>query len=172
MMTIPTLETERMILRGPKSEDFEPFAKFLTTARSAGIGGPASRAEAWRGMAMMIGHWEMRGYGMWWLEEKKSGLAVGRVGLWNPEGWPALELGWVVYEGFEGRGLAYEAAVASRDYARATLGHHALISLVAPENERSIALAKRLRATNTGTWISPAGKEAIIFSHPDAGPAT
>jgi RimJ/RimL family protein N-acetyltransferase len=167
MITIPTLETERMILRGPKPDDFEPFAKFLTTERSAGIGGPASRSEAWRGMAMMIGHWELRGYGMWWLEERASGRAVGRVGLWNPEGWPALELGWVVYDGFEGRGYAYEAAVASRDYARKTMPSNTLISLIAPENARSIRLAERLGATRSGTWASPAGKEALIYTHPE-----
>lgn len=166
MITIPIIETERMILRGPKDTDFEPFAEFLTTERSRGIGGPANRAEAWRGMAMMIGHWELRGYGMWWLEERESGRAVGRVGLWNPEGWPALELGWVVYDGFEGRGFAYEAAVACRDFARKALEYNTLISLVAEDNPRSIALAKRLGATRGGTWTSPAGRDALIYNHP------
>ena len=168
MITIPTIETDRMILRGPKDTDFEPFAQFLTTERSRGIGGPANRAQAWRGMAMMIGHWEMRGYGMWWLEEKSTGRAVGRVGLWNPEGWPALELGWVIYDGFEARGYAYEAAIASRTYARKTLGWGELISLIAPDNVRSIALAERMGATRNGTWTSPAGTEALIFNHPMA----
>jgi len=166
MITIPTLETERMILRGPKDSDFEPFAEFSASKRSIGVGGPATRAEAWRAMAMMIGHWEMRGYGMWWLEEKSSGKAVGRVGLWNPEGWPGRELGWVVYAGYEGRGFAYEAAVASRDHAYGELGWSELISLVAPNNKRCLALCDRLGATFSGTWTSPTGKEAHIYSHP------
>lgn len=167
MMTIPILETERMILRGPRPEDFEPFAAFLTTERSKSIGGPASRADAWRDMAMMIGHWELRGYGMWWLEEKTTGNAAGSVGLWQPEGWPGLELGWIVYDGFEGRGFACEAAMASRRYAHATLADMPLISLIAPDNARSIALAERMGASRNGTWTSPAGKEALIYSHPE-----
>ena len=166
-MNIPVIETERLILRGHKPSDFEPFAEFCTTERSKDVGGPVNRAEAWRGMAMMIGHWHLRGYGMWWLEEKKTGKAVGRVGLWNPEGWPAPELGWVVYDGFEGKGFAYEAAVAAREYAYDTLQWPLLISLIADDNQRSIALADRMGAKLDGTWTSPAGKVAQIYTHPE-----
>lgn len=165
-MSIPVLETERLILRGHRSSDFEPFATFCATERSKGVGGPTTRAQAWRGMAMMVGHWELRGYGMWWLEEKKSGKCIGRAGLWNPEGWPAPELGWVIYDGFEGKSLAYEAAVAARDYAFQDLSWTTLISLIEPDNARSVALAKRLGARLDGTWTSPSGKTAQIYSHP------
>jgi RimJ/RimL family protein N-acetyltransferase len=164
---IPIIETERLILRGHKASDFEPFAEFCQTDRSKGVGGPVSRAEAWRGMAMMIGHWQLRGYGMWWLEEKSTGTAIGRVGLWNPEGWPAPELGWVVYGAFEGKGFAYEAAIAARDHAYDVLNWRLLISLIADDNPRSVALAIRLGAKFDGTWTSPAGTCAQIFTHPE-----
>ena len=163
---IPVIETERLILRGHKASDFEPFVQFTASDRSKGVGGPATRAEAWRATAVMIGHWYLRGYGMWWLEEKKTGAAVGRVGLWNPEGWPAPELGWVVYDRFEGKGLAYEAAVVARQYARENLKWSTLISLITDDNVRSIALAERLGAKHDGTWTSPAGKVAQIYTHP------
>ena len=165
-MNIPVIQTDRLILRGPVSSDFEPFAEFCATERSRGIGGPISRAEAWRGLAMMIGHWELRGYGMWWLEEKATGRAVGRVGLWNPEGWPAPELGWVIYDGFEGKSLAHEAAIAARDYAYESLSWPVLISLISKDNQRSITLAECMGAKLDGTWTSPAGTVALIYTHP------
>jgi RimJ/RimL family protein N-acetyltransferase len=172
MIDIPVLETERLIMRGHLDSDFEPFAKFTASERSKGVGGPSSRAEAWRATAVMIGHWHLRGYGMWWREEKETGRAVGRVGLWNPEGWPAPELGWVIYEQFEGKGMAYEAAFAARDYAYTTLKWPTLISLITDGNARSIALAHRLGAKHDGTWTSPSGKAAQIYSHPEAGTKT
>ena len=165
---IPILETARLILRGPKDGDFEAFADFCNTERSRGVGGPAARPEAWRGMAMMIGHWQLRGYGMWWLESRRNGAPVGRVGLWHPEGWP--ELGWVIYDRFEGKGYAYEASITSRDYAYQTLGMKTLISLIAPDSARSITLAERLGAKNEATWTSPSGVESIVFRHPGPEP--
>lgn len=167
MIEIPVLETERLILRGHQDTDFEPFAKFSASERSKSVGGPGTRAEAWRATAAMIGHWYLRGYGMWWLEEKETGRAVGRVGLWNPEGWPAPELGWVIYDKFEGKGMGYEAAVAARDYAYDTLKWPMLISLITESNDRSVALAHRMGAKLDGNWTSPSGHVAQIYTHPD-----
>jgi RimJ/RimL family protein N-acetyltransferase len=169
-MQIPVLETDRLVLRGPRDGDFDAFADFCTTERSRGVGGPADRPEAWRGMAMMIGHWELRGYGMWWLESRASGDPVGRVGIWHPEGWPEPELGWVIYENFEGKGYAFEASVAGRDYAYQKLGMKTLISLISPDNARSITLAERLGAKNEATWTSPLGVESLIYRHPGPKP--
>ena len=49
---------------------------------------PSSREECWRGMALFIGHWHLRGYGWWAVEDRRSGEFLGRIGLYNPEGWP------------------------------------------------------------------------------------
>lgn len=165
-MNIPTLETERLIMRGAKSEDFETFADFCASDRSKYNGGPADRNDAWRGFAMMIGHWELRGYGMWWAEEKSTGAVAGRFGLWNPEGWLEAEVGWSVFDGFEGKGIAYEGSLAARAYAYEHMGFTTLTSVIAPENTRSIKLAERLGATFEKEWTSPSGKSALIYRHP------
>ena len=47
-------------------------------------------------MAVFVGHWALRGYGLWAAEERCTGKFVGRIGLWNPEGWPGLEVGWLL----------------------------------------------------------------------------
>ena len=165
-MTFAPLETENLILRMLKAEDFDAHAKFLATERSKGVGGPVNRADAWRKFATDFGHWVLRGYGMVTIVEKSSGKQVGVVGFWNPEGWLEVELGWTVYDGFEGRGYAYEAANAMRKYAYETLNWKTLTSVIASDNTRSIALAKRLGAHFEQNWTSPSGKSAVIYRHP------
>ena len=44
----------------------------------------------------MIGHWELRKFGMWTVEDKELGQFIGRIGLFNPEGWPGIEVGWTL----------------------------------------------------------------------------
>lgn len=169
---IPVLETDRLILRAPEAGDFAAFAAFLASARSTGVGGPKPRAEAWRSFALALGHWLLRGYGMWTVLERDSGQQVGRVGFWNPEGWAEVELGWWIYDGFEGRGLAHEAARTARRYAYETLGWGPLISVIAPDNTRSIRLAQRLGATlERDDWVTPSGHATVIYRHPPRGVA-
>ena len=166
IQTIPVIETKRLVLHGPTEASTEAFLAFCETERSKWLGGPANREEAWRGVAMMAGHWMLRGYGMWWLTERESGKPAGRVGLWNPEGWPAPELGWVVFDGFEGQGLAYEASLAARMHAYDEIGLAELVSLIAEDNPRSIALAERLGAVHDGVWKEHEGKQTLIYRHP------
>lgn len=144
---IPTLETQRLILRAPVEADFDVEEAFWQSDRSKFVGGPTDREQGWRGFAMLLGHWYFRGYGYWAVEEKETGAYCGRVGLWNPEGWPEPEIGWTLMEAAEGRGIAYEAAVEVRKYAYDVLDWATAISCVDPQNTRSAALAKKLGAT-------------------------
>ena len=144
----PRFETERLILRGPEMPDAEPFIAFSADKeRSEGFGYIPQRDEAWRWFALNIGHWYIHGYGYLTIEDKETGNPAGICGIWNPEGWPEPEIGWVVYEGFEGKGIAYEAAVAVRAWAYAELKFTTLTSNIVPGNTRSVALAERLGAT-------------------------
>ena len=43
---------------------------------------------------MIIGHWELRGFGLWAVEERASGAFLGRIGCFEPEGWPGFEIGY------------------------------------------------------------------------------
>lgn len=164
---IPVLETERLTMRGPSAADFDPVAAFLDSDRAEHIGGRRSRADAWRTFAVLLGHWQLRGYGMWSLDDRASGRLVGLVGLYYPEGWMAQEVGWwIVDPAAEGKGYAYEAAVAARRYAFDIAGWPGVHSVIAPENARSIALAERLGATLDRTELAPNGRPAHIYRHP------
>jgi RimJ/RimL family protein N-acetyltransferase len=112
--------------------------------RYLGDGHPLTRAEAWRNMALVVGHWQLRGFGLWAVEERRTGVLIGRVGCWQPEGWPGLEVGWALRREFWGRGLATEAALVALDHAFNRLGRNRVISLIQPENGASVAVALRL----------------------------
>ena len=109
-----TLETERLRLRMFRETDLDAYAAMSAdpeVMRYLGATGePLTRREAWRQMAMFLGHWQLRGYGVWVVEERASGALVGRIGLFNPDGWPGLECIWTLARGAWGKGYATEGA--------------------------------------------------------------
>lgn len=164
-MQAPTLETERLRLRPWRSDDLDVFAGFMANEEARFIGGPLSREDTWRRVAMLIGHWTLRGFGNWVLEEKASGAFVGYGGLWYPEGWRDRELMWGLLPAFRGRGYATEAAARARAYAYAELGWTTIVSYIAPNNLPSRAVAERLGARREGS-IELRGAVADVWRHP------
>lgn len=144
----PRIETERLVLRGWRKDDFEPFAAMMADAQTARFLSaeqrPRDRASAWRDMALFVGHWALRGYGLFAVEEKESGALVGRVGAWRPECWVGFELGWGLARPFWGRGYAREAARAAGDWAFAQFPLERIVSLIHADNAPSQKLAQRL----------------------------
>jgi RimJ/RimL family protein N-acetyltransferase len=141
-----TLETERLILRMWREDDFEEYAGICADAEVMRyLGGkPFSRLEAWRNMAFMVGHWQLRGYGHWAVEEKASHRLIGRMGFLNPEGWPGFEVGWTLAREFWGRGYASEGARRMLEYAFTEMDRDHVISLIHPENKASIKVAEKM----------------------------
>jgi RimJ/RimL family protein N-acetyltransferase len=148
-----TLETERLTLRmWREDEDFEPYALICADPEVMRfLGGKTfTRLEAWRHMAFLVGHWHLRGYGHWVVEEKASGKLIGRLGFLNPTGWPGFEIGWTLGRDSWGKGYATEGARRALDYAFKELGHEHVISLIHPDNTPSIRVAERLGETHEG----------------------
>lgn len=144
----PTIETERLILRPPQAEDFEPWAAFAGDEEAARfLGGAQPRPVAWRGMCTMTGSWTVAGFGMFSVIEKASGRWVGRLGPWSPEGWPGTEVGWGISREVWGRGYAPEGATAAIDWAFDHLGWTEVIHTIDPGNVASQAVARRLGST-------------------------
>jgi len=144
----PRLETERLVLRAWRADDFEPFAAMMADAETARYltndRRPRDRAEAWRDMALFVGHWALRGYGLFAVEEKATGAFVGRVGAWRPEEWVGIELGWALARQRWAQGYALEAARAAGDWMFARLPLDRIVSLIDARNTRSQNLARRL----------------------------
>ena len=162
---IPTLETERLVLRAMKAEDFEPFAAFYATEAARFVGGPEDRIATWRRMAAYAGSWTLRGYGKFVVEEKQTGRPAGMAGPWFPEDWPEPELSWTFLPEFQGRGYATEAAARSLAFAYDELGWTTAISAIAPGNHRSIRLAERLGAHREGSTEVDSVGALDIYRH-------
>jgi RimJ/RimL family protein N-acetyltransferase len=148
-----TLETERLRLRMFRTADFEAYAAICAdpdVMRYLGDGKPLSKADAWRQIAMILGHWSLRGYGLWAVEERATGALVGRIGLFEPEGWPGFELGWMLRRASWGQGYAIEGARRALAHAFTEMGRDHLISLIRPANQPSIRVAEKLGETLEG----------------------
>jgi len=169
MIEIPTLETERLRLCALGERHFEAYAAMLADASSTrfvGDGQPLDRMNAWRSMAMLLGHWALRGYGMWAVELKETGEFVGRVGLHQPEGWPDLELGWMLLPTERGHGYATEAGRVALDYAFGKLNAQRLVSLIRTDNTASERVARRLGARQATTIDFLGGATLVYVYHP------
>jgi RimJ/RimL family protein N-acetyltransferase len=157
------LETERLLLRVPDERDIDAY---LTVFRDPEVlrflrTGMLSREDAAAGIDRMRRHWDRHGTGLFSVVRKEDERLLGRVGflLWEPERWvhamreplegPGLEteIGWTLGSEYWNRGYATEAAIASRDWALGELGLTRLVSVIAPENAPSIAVAQKIGET-------------------------
>lgn len=139
------LDTERLLLRPPSAADFEDFTRFTADAEAMRhLGGVQSPPVAWRSLAALVGSWQLQGFSMFSVIEKRSGQWIGRVGPWQPHGWPGTEVGWSIARTHWGQGYAPEAARAAIAWAFAQLGWTEVIHTIAADNANSKAVAAKL----------------------------
>lgn len=144
---IPTLETDRLKLRPFRNEDADALfdlTRDVEVVRYIGAGSVPSREDCWRAIATWTGHWVLRGYGPWAIEEQATGIFIGRVGVWNPEGWPGPEVGYLLGRAWWGRGYATEAARVALGWGFEERGFDELLSFIDPDNTASIRVAARI----------------------------
>jgi RimJ/RimL family protein N-acetyltransferase len=172
MVEIPVIETERLLLTAFDERHFEAYAAMLadpSSTRFVGDGEPLDRMNAWRSMAMLLGHWQLRGYGMWAMELKETGEFVGRVGLHRPEGWPDLELGWMLTAGQRRHGYATEGARVALELAFRTLEVPRIVSLIRIDNTASERVARRLGGRQATTIDFLGGATLVyVYDPPEA----
>ncbi len=146
-VVVPVIETKRLVLRGLRASDAATYAGWVanpTVMKYIGQGKTLSADEAWRKLAFLVGHWQLRGYGQWAVEEKSTGRMVGRAGLHHPHGWPGIEVGWLVDPDCWGRGFAAEAGHAAIDWGFSERNLESIISVIKPENVASIRVAEKI----------------------------
>ncbi|WP_262386539.1 GNAT family N-acetyltransferase [Roseobacter fucihabitans] len=154
-------------MRAPQPSDLEAFTAFRTSGRAVGVGGPYTREQAFESLCGVVGHWQIEGYGRWIIADADD-IPLGIVGLSNSPDWPEPEISWSVFAPAEGKGVAFEAAMATRSYAYTVLGWPTVISCVSPDNIRSHALAKRMGATRDGSFVHDELGELLIHRHQPA----
>lgn len=160
------LETARLKLRLFAERDVDALAAMYAdaeTMRHVGEGKTFNRHETWRAVSSMLGHWLLRGYGMWAVELKGTGEMIGRAGFLNPEGWPGFELGWMIAKSYWGRGYATEAAEAALAYAYRDLDKSRVISLIRRDNLPSIRVAEKIGA-RFDSEVEVLGAPALVYA--------
>lgn len=166
-MYIQTLHTERLLLRAPVRLDFPVYRSFYADAEASYFyGGPQSPNLAWRKLAYDLGHWELRGYGMWSVVERDTGRMIGGCGIVWPEGWPRHELTWWIIRASRRRGYALEASQAAIAWAYDSLGWGQVETHMDDENSAARALAQRLGGSLTAREPFPDGLVRNVYSLP------
>ncbi len=166
-MTIPTLTTERLVLRAPEAADFPVYRDFFGDAEASHFyGGPMEADRAWRVLATDLGHWALRGYGRWSIVEQASGAMVGGCGLWWPEAYPRSELTWWIIPSARRNGYALEASRAAVRFGYDTLGWELVETHMNDENVAARLLAQKLGGVKILRERFPDGLERDIFALP------
>ena len=162
----PNLNTDRLRLREYTAQDFELFAKLYASPRSKFADGPVSRATAWAWFSAGLGRWKLVGYGSWAVDRKSDGACVGVISLNHPvDENEEREIGWLLWEEFEGFGYAVEAAAEAKRFAFRELQWSTLVSYIDKNNDQSIRLAEKLGASLDSKATALADDRTLVFRH-------
>lgn len=164
-----SIATDRLVLRTPEEEDFEPVAAFMASERARFVGGPRNdRFDTWRGFLSQFGHWGLRGYGLFTITLK--GKAIGRTGLLNHVMWEEPELTCHIYDAkLEGEGYGTEAMRAARLWAWEAHGLNRLASFVHPDNGAAEGMLLKLGA-QPERETQLLDRPVKLWRHPEARP--
>ena len=147
----PSIDTERLTLRGHRPDDFAETAALWgdpEVTRHVG-GSPLTEEEGWTRFLRYFGHWAVRGFGYWVVRERSSGRMVGEVGFADykravePPFGTAPEIGWVLATWASGRGYATEAVRAILDWGAQHFGTVRTVCMIRPANVRSLRVAEK-----------------------------
>jgi RimJ/RimL family protein N-acetyltransferase len=159
--------TERLVLRGWRDEDLDPFAAMCAdpaVMRFVGPGTPLDRGQAEASLAMVRDHWLHYGFGLWAAEESDTAQLAGFVGLAVVNDRSGdVEIGWRLRQDFWGRGLATEGAQAARDHAFAELGLPRIVALVHPENAASIRVTEKIGMSRDRQRTNRYGRLEVVY---------
>jgi RimJ/RimL family protein N-acetyltransferase len=159
-----TIATKRLLLRPMAAEHFEAHARIVgdPDVMRYILDDPMTRAQAWWNIARYVGHWRIRGYGMYAAIEKSSGDMIGHMGFLNAEGGRGFELGWILAREAWGKGYASEGTRALVAYAFDDLNQSEIVCVINAQNARSIVVAERLGAALAHEEIE-GGKKLRIY---------
>lgn len=161
---LPRIETDRLVLRAPRLEDWATLEPIWTTERGAYIGGPMSAEDAWLDFCQCVASWALRGIGWLTITQRKDSTVLGLVGVGQEYGDPEPEIGWMLTEEAEGHGYATEAAQAFLPLALKIVGSGKLVSYINRDNTASRRLAEKLGAT-PDTDPHPLYEDGMVYRH-------
>ena len=175
---IPVLETERLILREYRLEDFAFHAAIWADPRTTRDFRDEHKAFdeelCWLRFLRSFGQWHLFGFGWWGLEEKASGHYVGSVGFFHARRAmdiayrDAPEAGWLIAPDLHGKGLATEAMHAALAWADANIAAPESWCMIAPKNIASRKIAERFGYRRAAD-ARYKGEDVITYLRPRMG---
>lgn len=168
MNGIPILRTDRLTLRAICSEDHAGLLAMshdVDVTRYLNEGDPPSPGQIWQRMAMALGQWALRGYGMMALDDTHG--IVGRLGIYHPFDEPDPQLSYILARRGWGKGYATEAAALVLDWMKATHGPRRIVSHVDPRNASSARVAEKLGGVRQGA-VSGSAAPLDLWVYPSA----
>lgn len=173
-MTQHTINTERLLLRGWKSDDHAPFAAMCSdpdVMRYIGNGRSLTANEAARCIAAFEKEWNERGFGLFAVESRQTGDLIGFTGLsWPyflPEVFPSVEIGWRFSKPSWGKGFASEAAAAALSFGVNELNITDIVSICQIENRASARIMQKLGMIFDRRTIDPTcEREVEVYRMP------
>ena len=168
-MLVPlALQSQRLILRQFVHEDWPAMHEIYGDPECTRYTfcNPMSEGESWRTMASILGHWQLRGYGPYALEERATGAVVGTAGLWYPNDWPEPEIKYALCRRYWGHGYATEAVKRVQVMVAGIWPGKPPISFINAGNTRSIKLAIATGALFEKE-VEFRGSIWHIYRHPD-----
>lgn len=142
------IETERLLLREyDEKRDFDPLFSIFTNEKAMTYySGLKSEKETQDWIDWNKASYAERGYGLWAVVLKSTGVFIGHCGLImqkDVRGKDEVEIGYMLHPDYWGNGYATEAAIACKQFAFDILKLPRVISLINPENKPSIAVATK-----------------------------
>ncbi|TXI10007.1 MAG: N-acetyltransferase [Rhizobium sp.] len=161
MTMIPTLTTDRLLLRGHRLDDFDEFCalwKHKDLVRFIG-GEMPTREQVWSRLLRYAGLWHHLGFGFFAVEERRSSRLIGEVGFLDlhrdmtPMTEGTLEAGWGITPPMQGRGYATEAMNAAIAWADGTFAGRRMTCIVELENKPSLRVAEKIGFRRIGELV-------------------
>jgi RimJ/RimL family protein N-acetyltransferase len=161
------LETSRLVLRLPEVADAEAFLEIhqdpeVVASKLVTLTEPLGGVDlALRNIDRILRHWQSREYGQWSVVEKATGQVIGCVGYYHPDGWPGIDLGWILHRSCWGNGFATEASRAAIEWAWHNTQIDHIISLIAPDNVQSVRIATKIGESFERVDVDPIHGEKV-----------
>lgn len=163
----PEFYTDRLHLRVGVFDDIEPLDAFFSGEQSRYVGGPRPRVATWDALCAGVGHWVLRGFGLWIVCDIETGTPMGVCGLNQPADWPEPELLWVIFDKFAGQGIASEAIEGVRTFAAREYGITRPVCLLGPEHEPVVRMVEKMGATRVADLEIPDEGPVPAWRFPD-----
>lgn len=159
------LETERLLLREYNDSDAEFIIELLNSPGwllNIGDRKVKTVEDAFKYIKFLQSSYEQHGFGMWCVILKEGNVRMGMSGLIKRATLDHPDIGFALLPQFGGKGYAYEAATAVKDYAMNKLKFKELLAITIPSNDKSIQLIKKIGLQYQKNEVMD-GEELMIF---------